>query len=98
LPTTYKNFPNNLLSRLIPYAKEVIGDHQRGFRRNRSTIDHIFCIRQIRKKKWKSNEEVHQLFIDFNKAYDSVRREFLYKILIEFGIPRKRKVNKDESD
>ena len=35
------------------------------------------------------NEEVHQLFIDFNKIYDSVRREVLYKILIEFGIPRK---------
>jgi len=35
------------------------------------------------------NEEVHQLFIDFKKAYDSVRREVLYKILLEFGIPRK---------
>jgi len=32
---------------------------------------------------------VHQLFIDFKKAYDSVRREVLYKILIEFGIPMK---------
>ena len=31
----------------------------------------------------------HQLFIDFEKAYDSVRREVLYNILIEFGIPRK---------
>jgi len=26
-------------------------------------------------KKWEYNEEVHQLFIDFKKAYDSVRRE-----------------------
>jgi hypothetical protein len=32
---------------------------------------------------------VHQLFIDFKKAYDSVRREVLYNILIEFGIPMK---------
>ena len=40
-------------------------------------------------KKWEYNEEVHQLFIDLKKAYDSVRREVLYKILIEFGIPRK---------
>ena len=34
-------------------------------------------------------EPVHQLFIDFKKAYDSIRREVLYKTLIEFGIPRK---------
>jgi hypothetical protein len=31
----------------------------------------------------------NQLFIDFKKAHDSVRREVLYSILIEFGIPRK---------
>jgi hypothetical protein len=29
------------------------------------------------------------IFIDFKKAYDSVRREVLYNILIEFGIPLK---------
>jgi hypothetical protein len=29
---------------------------------------------------------VHQLFIDFKKTYDSVRREGLYSILIEFGL------------
>ena len=90
LPTTYKVLSNILLTRLIPYAEEVIGDHQCGFRRNRSTADHIFCIRQIlEKKKWEYNEAVHQLFIDFKKAYDSVRREVLYIILIEFGIPKK---------
>jgi hypothetical protein len=32
---------------------------------------------------------VHQLFKDFREAYDSVRREVLLNILIEFGIPVK---------
>ena len=32
---------------------------------------------------------MHQLFIDFKKDYGSVRREVLYSILIEFGIPMK---------
>jgi hypothetical protein len=36
-------------------------------------------------KKWEYNETVHQLFVDFKKAYDSVRREVLYNILIELG-------------
>jgi hypothetical protein len=35
------------------------------------------------------NETVHQLFIDFKKVYDSVRREVLYNILIEFRVPMK---------
>jgi hypothetical protein len=89
--TTYKILSNILRSRLTPYAEEIIGDQQCGFRRNRSTTDHIFSIRQIREKKWEYNGAVHQLFVDFKKAYDSVRREVLYNILIEFefGIPLK---------
>jgi hypothetical protein len=51
LPTTYKILPYVLLSRLIPYAEEILGDHQCGFRRNMSTSDHIFRIRQILEKK-----------------------------------------------
>jgi hypothetical protein len=52
LSTTCKILSNILLSRLTPYAGEIIGDHQCGFRRNSSTTDHIFCIHQILEKKW----------------------------------------------
>ncbi|KAJ4434646.1 hypothetical protein ANN_23210 [Periplaneta americana] len=40
-------------------------------------------------KKWEYKGTVHQLFIDFKKACDSVKREVLYNILIEFAIPKK---------
>jgi hypothetical protein len=80
---------NILLSRLIPYADEIIGDHQCGFRRNRSMTDQIFYIRQILEKKLEYNGTVHHLCTYFKKDYDSVRREALYNILIEFGVPRK---------
>ena len=96
LPATYKILSNILLSMLTPYAEEVIVDHQCGFRRNRSTTHHLFCIRQM-EKKWEYNEAGHQLFIDFKKAYDSVRREVLYS----YGIcdPQESdKENKNVSD
>jgi hypothetical protein len=32
---------------------------------------------------------IYQLFIGFEKASDSVRKEVLYNIQIEFGIPMK---------
>jgi len=44
-------FYHILLSRLTPYAEEITGGNQCGFRRNRSTIDHIFYVRQILEKK-----------------------------------------------
>jgi hypothetical protein len=50
LSTSYKILSNILHSRLTPYIDEIIGDHQCGFRRNRSTTDQIFCIRQILEK------------------------------------------------
>jgi len=53
LQTTYKILSNILLSRVISYAEEIIWDHQCGFGCNRSTADHILCIRQIIEKKWK---------------------------------------------
>jgi hypothetical protein len=83
LPPLCKILSNFLLSSLIPYADEVIGDHQCGFRCNRLKTD------QILEKKREHNGTVHQLFIDFKKAYDSIRREVLYSTLSEFGIPRK---------
>ena len=85
-PST-KIVSNILLSRLIPYAEEIIGDYQCGFQRSGSSSDHIFCIRQVIEKKWEYSESVHQLFIDFRKAYDSVRREILCNTRNEFGFP-----------
>jgi hypothetical protein len=66
-----------------------IRDHQRGFHCNRSIADQMFCICQILEEKCEYNEKVHQLFIDFKKPYDSVRREVLYNTAIIFGVPMK---------
>jgi hypothetical protein len=52
LSTTYKILSYILLSRLTPYAEEIIGDFQCGFWHNRWTTNHIFCICQNLEKKW----------------------------------------------
>jgi uncharacterized protein VirK/YbjX len=41
------------------------------------------------RKKLEYIERVHQLLIDFKKAYDLVKREVLYSILTEFGVSMK---------
>jgi hypothetical protein len=87
--TSYNILLSIHLSRLSPYIYKIIGVHQCGIRPNRSTTDQIFYIRQILEKKWEFNETVHQLLVDFKKAYDSERREVLYYIFIEFGVPMK---------
>jgi len=46
-----QNVTNILLSNLISYANVIIGDHQCGCGRNRSTNYPIFCVRDIREKK-----------------------------------------------
>ena len=61
LPTTYKIFSNILLSRLTPYAKEIIGDHQCGFRCNRSTIIYSAFAKYLRK-----NGNTMKKFISFS--------------------------------
>jgi hypothetical protein len=89
LSTSYKILSNILPARLTPYTDEIIGEHQCGFRHNTSTTDQIFYIQQILGKKREYNGTVHQLFISFKKAYDSVRREVLCDIVIELEYPEK---------
>ena len=47
-------------------------EEQAGFRAGRSTIDHIFCSRQLIEKRMAVNQPLHLLLVDLEKAYDSV--------------------------
>ncbi|CAG4982598.1 unnamed protein product [Colias eurytheme] len=89
LPTAYKVLSYIILGRLEPYTEKILGDYQCGFRKNRSTTDQIFLLRQIMEKRWEYAQSLHILFVDFIKAYDSVDRDSLYNILRLFQIPEK---------
>jgi hypothetical protein len=89
LSTAYKILSNILLARLNLYVSEITGDHLCGFCRDTSPTDQIVYIQQILEKKWEYNGMVQHLFIGFKKAYDSVSREVLYNILLEFVTSKK---------
>lgn len=89
LNVAYKVFANLLYMRLLPYAESCIGEYQCGFRRDRSTSDQIFSLRQILEKCREYNIDTHHLFIDFKAAYDSVLRGKLWEIMVNFSFPVK---------
>jgi hypothetical protein len=89
LPTVYKVLSIILHDRLSPLAEQLIGPYQAGFRKERSTTDQIFCIRQIVQKSYELNTETQHLFIDFKSAYDTINRDQLWMIMTELGIPHK---------
>ena len=61
-------------------------EEQAGFRVGRSTVDHIFCLRQLIEKKMAVNQPLHLLFVDLEKAYDSVPLKNLWKALEHYNI------------
>jgi hypothetical protein len=66
-----------------------ISENQTGFRPNRSTIDNIHIVRQIYETSNEYNIELHNLFIGYTQALDTVHRTAAIKSLKQFRIPTK---------
>ena len=86
--------PGRILSRIIlnrikSKVDAKLRPNQAGFRPNRSTIDQITTLRIIieQSKEWNSGLFIN--FIDYAKAFDSIDRPSLWKILRHYGIPKK---------
>ena len=75
LSPSYVILSNILLSRMTPYANEIIGECQCEFRMNKWTIHRVYSIRQILEKKRKYYKEVCQFFIDSEKAYNCLNNK-----------------------
>ena len=89
LSLTSKIFTRIILQRLSTAVDETLRQEQAGFRKGRSCIDHIFTLRQILEQTHEWNSQLYIAFIDFEKAFDSLHRESLWKILRNYGIPSK---------
>ena len=89
LNKAYKILSNILFARIAPFAENIIGNYQCGFRKNRSTTNQIFTLRQILEKTKEFCIETHNLFIDFKSAYDTIKSDQLYNARSEFNILNK---------
>ena len=84
-----KILSNILLVRMENLLSDILPESQCGFRRERSTVDMIFSLNQIQEKCKEQNLDIYMVFIDLTKAYDTVNRRMLWKILAKLGIPGK---------
>ena len=78
-----------LLNRLNAHLDQagLIPESQCGFRNERGTIDMIFTARQLQEKCQKQNVDLYMTFVDLTKAFDTVSRDGLWKIMVKFGCP-----------
>jgi hypothetical protein len=70
------------------YWKRIWKEHA-GFRPNRSCIDQINTVRIIIEQSLKSQSPLYLLFVDDQKAFDSVDRRWIWKALEERGLRNK---------
>ena len=84
-----KVFCRILLRRIDLAIDKKLREEQAGFRKGRGCIDQIFTIRNIIEQCLEWNSPLYINFIDFQKAFDSLHRDTLWKILQLYGVPDK---------
>ena len=84
----YKLYCSILNSRLSSWSETngKLVDEQNGFRKSRSTIDHVSTLTYIIDTRKKNKLSTYCAFIDFRKAYDCINRNLLWSKLGNIGI------------
>jgi hypothetical protein len=87
LNTCYKIFSKILNKKLKNISEDFLLECQNGFRKGRSCTDSAFCMKLLIEKRREFNLETHFAFVDYEKAFDKVRRQKLFNVLKEQNIP-----------
>ncbi|KAK7108905.1 hypothetical protein V1264_013044 [Littorina saxatilis] len=64
----------------------VMSESQAGFRKGYTTVDHIFTLYAAVSKQLKQHKKLYVAFVDFQKAFDTVKRDVLWNVLLKIGI------------
>ena len=84
-----KVFNRIILNRMKCAVDEKLRDNKAGFRANRSCTDQIVTLRIIIEQTLEWNSSAYINFMDYQKAFDSVDRTTLWKLMRHYGIPEK---------
>ncbi|VDP26045.1 unnamed protein product [Schistosoma curassoni] len=84
-----KFFNRVLLNRMKDAVDAQIQDQQTGFRKDRPFTDRIATLRNIVEQSVEWNSSLYTKFIDYEKAFDSVDRRTLWKLLRHYGVLQK---------
>ena len=75
-----------ILNRLKPQVEKIIVEKQAGFRAGRSTTEQIFNLRILCEKYLQHQQNVYNVFIDFQKAFDKVWHAALWATMKKYKI------------
>lgn len=67
-------------------SQNILSENQAGFRKDHSTIDHIFTLNSLIQILKHYNKKLFCVFIDFSKAFDSVWHIGLWQKLLKHNI------------
>jgi hypothetical protein len=84
-----KVFTSIINNRLTEWCERqgVLHESQAGFRRTRSTVDHIFTLHTATQlRAMRDGKSSYLCFVDFDKAYDNVWRDGLWCLMRRAGV------------
>ena len=76
-----------LLTRLQPVLDPYLRHEQNGFRQRRGTVTHILALRRIMEETRVHQASLVCVFVDFQKAFDSLVRGALPLVLRAYNVP-----------
>ncbi|XP_063904726.1 uncharacterized protein LOC135123778 [Zophobas morio] len=87
--TANKILAHIINQRIKQKIDNTLRQEQAGFRRGRSCIDQIATMRMIIEETIERNANLILVFVDFEKAFDRIKRGTMWKILKQKGISEK---------
>lgn len=92
-PLVVNNTDNRIIAAVIqrsifPSIDPMLSDNQHGFRPDRSTHENVDFFNEKFFSAKEKGEFYDILFVDFQKAFDSISHEALFKLLSAIGLPQ----------